>query len=123
MSDHLYALPKGYRLEEYEIVRVLGTGGFGITYLGFDNNLDKAVGYFEEAIAFDPEYADAYGWLSRMHNLYVWGNFDSAANRLPLVEDYIEKALILDPNQVEALATLASNRFFVKREYQHPPQY
>ena len=37
------ALPQGYRLQEYELVRVLGFGGFGMTYLGFDHNLDKAV--------------------------------------------------------------------------------
>ena len=40
--EHPYnALPQGYRLQEYELVRVLGAGGFGITYLGFDN-LDRA---------------------------------------------------------------------------------
>ena len=45
MSDyeHPYALPQGYRLQEYELVRVLGAGGFGITYLGYDDHLDKAV--------------------------------------------------------------------------------
>ena len=39
----LHALPQGHRLQEYELVRVLGFGGFGMTYLGFDHNLDKAV--------------------------------------------------------------------------------
>ena len=39
----LYALPLGHRLQEYELVRVLGVGGFGMTYLGFDHHLDKAV--------------------------------------------------------------------------------
>ena len=39
----LNALPRGHRLQEYELVRVLGFGGFGMTYLGFDHNLDKAV--------------------------------------------------------------------------------
>ena len=39
----LNALPQGYRLQEYELVRVLGFGGFGMTYLSFDHNLDKAV--------------------------------------------------------------------------------
>ena len=39
----LNALPRGHRLQEYELVRVLGMGGFGMTYLGFDHNLDKAV--------------------------------------------------------------------------------
>ena len=39
----LHALPRGHRLQEYELMRVLGFGGFGMTYLGFDHNLDKAV--------------------------------------------------------------------------------
>ena len=46
MSDAqqpLHALPPGHRLQEYERVRVLGVGGFGMTYLGFDHHLDKAV--------------------------------------------------------------------------------
>ena len=46
MSDEqhpLHALPQRHRLQEYELVRVLGFGGFGMTYLGFDHNLDKAV--------------------------------------------------------------------------------
>ena len=37
------ALPNGYRLQEYELVRVLGFGGFGMTYLGYDHHLDKPV--------------------------------------------------------------------------------
>ena len=37
------ALRKGKCVEEYKIVRVLGRGGFGITYLAFDLNLDGPV--------------------------------------------------------------------------------
>ena len=36
-------LPKGHRIGEYEIVRVLGAGGFGVTYLAFDHQLDGPV--------------------------------------------------------------------------------
>ena len=44
MSEyHINALPRGYRILEYELVRVLGLGGFGITYLGYEHHLDKAV--------------------------------------------------------------------------------
>lgn len=43
MTDNLNALPAGFRLEQYEIVRLLGAGGFGLTYLGFDNKLDRPV--------------------------------------------------------------------------------
>ena len=36
-------LPIGYRLQEYRIDRILGQGGFGITYLATDVNLDKQI--------------------------------------------------------------------------------
>ena len=32
-QDHKQALPAGYRLRTYRVVRVLGAGGFGVTYL------------------------------------------------------------------------------------------
>ena len=41
--NHPDALPAGYRLEEYEVVRVLGSGGFGITYLARDSQLHQQV--------------------------------------------------------------------------------
>jgi serine/threonine protein kinase len=37
------ALPPGWRLEEYEVQRTLGGGGFGITYLARDANLDLPI--------------------------------------------------------------------------------
>ena len=32
-NDHKQALPQGFRLRAYRVVRVLGVGGFGVTYL------------------------------------------------------------------------------------------
>ncbi|MBL8332192.1 MAG: protein kinase [Rubrivivax sp.] len=49
------ALDKGVQLHEYRIERVLGQGGFGITYLATDVNLDALVAvkeYLPEEIAF-----------------------------------------------------------------------
>jgi serine/threonine protein kinase len=45
MSESAYpdALPTQYRLHWYVLERVLGQGGFGITYLARDTNLDQAV--------------------------------------------------------------------------------
>ena len=41
--DHRYALPPGHHLGEYRIDRYLGSGGFGITYLATDENLNLQV--------------------------------------------------------------------------------
>ncbi len=43
MNDHLHALPPGHQLNEYRIERVIGTGGFGITYYAWDIHLNKEV--------------------------------------------------------------------------------
>jgi serine/threonine protein kinase/TPR repeat protein len=45
MSDRAYpdAMPPQYRLHWYVLERVLGQGGFGITYLARDTNLDQLV--------------------------------------------------------------------------------
>lgn len=40
---HRNALKPGYKIHWYEIKSVLGQGGFGITYLSYDTNLDKYV--------------------------------------------------------------------------------
>jgi len=42
-GDNLQALPEGTQLLWYRIERVLGQGGFGITYLAHDSNLDSQV--------------------------------------------------------------------------------
>ncbi|MGE4241411.1 protein kinase domain-containing protein [Ramlibacter sp.] len=70
-------LPAGYRINEYEIERTLGGGGFGITYLARDGNLDLPVAvkeYFPNDLATrsaghavrvrsgDPEAKGTYEW-------------------------------------------------------------
>ena len=37
------ALPRGYSLQEYRIESTLGIGGFGLTYLATDSNLNVKV--------------------------------------------------------------------------------
>jgi len=42
-DGHTNALPPGTRLNEFEIHRVIGVGGFGIVYLAFDHGLEREV--------------------------------------------------------------------------------
>lgn len=42
-SSHLTALPRGYRLQEYELESVLGQGTFGITYKALDTHSHRHV--------------------------------------------------------------------------------
>jgi serine/threonine protein kinase len=42
-SEHQYSLPPGFRLRQYHIVRLLGHGGFGLTYLADDTSLHRKV--------------------------------------------------------------------------------
>ena len=41
--DHRLALPPGTRVQDFEFHRILGHGGFGITYLGWNVALDIPV--------------------------------------------------------------------------------
>jgi serine/threonine protein kinase len=69
------ALPVGYALHEYRIEKVLGVGGFGLTYLALDSNLNLRVAvkeYLPGDIAArgpdqsigprSPETAETFGW-------------------------------------------------------------
>ena len=69
------ALPAGYALQEYRIEKVLGVGGFGLTYLALDSNLNLKVA-IKEYLPFDiaqraadqsiapssPQTVDTFGW-------------------------------------------------------------
>ena len=72
----LNALPQGYRLQEYELVRVLGFGGFGMTYLGFDHNLDKGVAikeYLPADIATRTSDNSVAAQASHFRDDFEWG--------------------------------------------------
>ncbi len=49
MNEYGDALPPGTRIAEFEIVRELGPGGFGITYLARDRALERMVAVKESA--------------------------------------------------------------------------
>lgn len=77
-SADVAGLPGGYRLLEYEIERQLGGGGFGITYLARDINLDLPVAvkeYFpSDSVARGPNHlVQVRGDTQEVRDQYQWG--------------------------------------------------
>ena len=76
MNDHSNALPVGYRLGEYKIQTVLGSGGFGVTYKAHDHNLDKLVA-IKEYLPVDFAVRDGLATVKPKSNAskddYAWG--------------------------------------------------
>ncbi len=78
MSDPSYpdALPAQYRLHWYVLERVLGQGGFGITYLARDTNLDQSVAikeYLPVDVATRRADASVRSRTEEQSERYRWG--------------------------------------------------
>lgn len=74
--EHSTALPLGLRMGEYKILKVLGHGGFGITYLAVDKNLNKNVAikeYFPNDLAVRGQYLEVMAKTSADQDSYQWG--------------------------------------------------
>ena len=84
MSEELrHALPKGYEIEGYRIEKVLGAGGFGVTYLAHEISINRKV---------------AIKILSEKHR-------DSPELRQRFVREGRAVAAISHPNVVQVFAT------------------
>jgi TolB-like protein/Flp pilus assembly protein TadD len=76
------------------------------------DNIPKAIAFYQQAIAHDPNYALAYAGLS---SAYILSPFYAGADRLEMsakAKEAALKALRLDPNLAEAHAALGKVLFF-----------
>jgi TolB-like protein/Tfp pilus assembly protein PilF len=72
-----------------------------------ETGLKKAITYFDQAIAKDPDYAAAYSGLADCYNLLsVWGSL-TPNDAFPEARKDALKAIQLDPNSAEAYTSLA----------------
>lgn len=76
MVEHVHALPIGYHLKEYTVTRILGFGGFGITYEAIDENLEKRVAikeYLPSDLAVRTQESTVSAKSDRDQDGFEWG--------------------------------------------------
>jgi TolB-like protein/DNA-binding winged helix-turn-helix (wHTH) protein/Tfp pilus assembly protein PilF len=78
-----------------------------------NENMLKALKYFQEAIHQDPDYAEPYAGLAYVYMLAAGWELIEPADAYPKAKAAAERALQLDPNLAEAHMTLAA----VEHEY------
>ena len=72
--------------------------GAGYNDRGYDRgDWEIAIGLLEKAITLDPEFAQAYARLSRLHSDFYWFRFDRSKERLEKSLEAARKAVELDP--------------------------
>ena len=105
METPRLALPKGFRLANYELTRVLGKGGFGITYLGEDRHLGRRVAVKEllpDSIVTRIKEGQVEVQSAEMASNWVWAK-----------ERFMEEARVLasfkHPNIVEVHQLIEAN--------------
>jgi eukaryotic-like serine/threonine-protein kinase len=68
-------------------------------------DFDTAIGFFQDAIAKDPNYALAYSGLADSYALKAAYTAEPARNLMPKAKEAVLKALDIDPNLAEAHAS------------------
>jgi TolB-like protein/tetratricopeptide (TPR) repeat protein len=80
----------------------------GITARGLQRyeGYRAAVGYFEQAVASQPDFAEAYAALAQSQLQFLFGGPVSPRDTIPKAEAAVRKALELDPTLAQAHRTL-----------------
>jgi eukaryotic-like serine/threonine-protein kinase len=84
-----------------------------------DENLQKSIAQFEEAVKLNPNFAPAYSGLS---DAYLWAGYNegviTSAEAKPKAKAAAEKAIQLDDNSAEAHTSLAVFKLFYEFDWE-----
>ena len=116
MDKHRNSLQPGYKLHWYHIIKILGQGGFGITYLAHDTNLDQQVAikeYLPTDLAVRENDISVHPVSEGHRESYEWGleRFISEARTLAKFKHH---------NIVRVLSVFTENNTaYMVMEYEH----
>ena len=116
MDKHRNSLQPGYELHWYHIIKILGQGGFGITYLAHDTNLDQQVAikeYLPTDLAVRENNVSVQPVSEGHRESYQWGleRFISEARTLAKFKHH---------NIVRVLSVFTENNTaYMVMEYEH----
>jgi serine/threonine protein kinase len=116
MDKHRNSLQPGYKLHWYHIIKILGQGGFGITYLAHDTNLDQQVAikeYLPTDLAVRENDISVHPVSEGHRESYEWGleKFISEARTLAKFKHH---------NIVRVLSVFTENNTaYMVMEYEH----
>jgi TolB-like protein/Tfp pilus assembly protein PilF len=83
-----------------------------------DENLQKAITQFEEAVRLSPDFAPAWSGLS---DAYLWAGYNegvlTASEARPKAKEAAEQAVRLDPSSAEGHASLATFKLFYEYDW------
>src|SRR5258708_30254650 len=77
----------------------------------------KAIDCFTEAVALDPEYAQAWAGLADGYTTLAYSGFKPSAEVMPRALDAARRALLLDANLAEAHSALACATMLFELDY------
>jgi len=78
--------------------------------------LEKAIGFFEQAVQLDPNFALAWAKMARANIYYYW-NGETTPARLDAVKRALDRAQKLQPDSPETLLALGYYQYQVLRDY------
>ena len=85
--------------------------------IGSATEMNKAVDYFQQAIAADPGYAQPYAALADVYTTLAFHGVMDRAEALEKSKVAVEQALEIDPNLAEALAASGERKYLFEWDW------
>lgn len=82
------------------------------------NDFELAIGMYRQAVALDPDFAQAWARLSTAHARQYWFHWDRSTERLGQASQAIERALAMDPDLPEVRLALGTYYYWGQMDYE-----